>query len=105
MTGDKPQGRASLFLRLLTFAAAWNLLLLGDEWLGGERSFGFLSVIAYLGTTALAATAPLGLPPGTWLGIKKEFAFRWRWIFWYVGLLTAALGCVAMYKIIFHGTF
>lgn len=73
--------------RLVLVIVAWNVLFAIDIQLFGIDSLGPFAALAYGGMAVLCFTAPADRHPGTWIMARPDFARRWRWVFWFVGVL------------------
>jgi hypothetical protein len=71
--------------------AIWNLVILSDRYIFGFRTAGYLSFVMCGCFAAVFLTAPLGYTPGKWLVRDPVFAYRWRWVSWWLALLLALL--------------
>lgn len=86
--------------RVVFIVIVWNILFLIDRQLLGYRVVGPLAVVALAGVAVISFTAPVGKYPGQWIMKKPTPPHRWRWLFWYVGLITSTLAVFALLEIL-----
>lgn len=79
----------------------WNVLFLIDRGLLGFPVVGPFATLALLLFSALAFTIPKMRLPGSWLVKEERFVRRWRYVFWYIGVLLAVMAIVAVYDLVF----
>lgn len=77
---------------------AWNGLFKLDQWILGPNRLGFFGFFASLAFTVLFVTAPGGRRPGRWFVKDEGTVYRFRWLFWYMALLTTASACLCAYQ-------
>lgn len=91
MTSNKEPGFPFFIWRFVSVVVAWNLLALLDLYQTGPDHVGIFAILACIGLSLLSFTAPSDLAPGKWLLRRPQFAARWRWAFWYIGIASSGL--------------